>query len=60
MLSHRCYINKRSATVMIVIIQTKLNNFIFGIQILWNTLISDFSQKGGGGGGGIRIISGLV
>ena len=48
MLRHRCYINKRSATVISLIIQTKLNNFIFGIQILWNTLISDFSRKGGG------------
>ena len=23
---------------------------IFGVRILWNTLINDFSQKGGGGG----------
>ena len=52
-MSRRCYINKRSATVISLIIQTKLNNFIFGVQILWNTLISDFSQNGGGGVGGV-------
>jgi len=28
-----------------LIIQTKINNFISGVRILWNTLINDFSQK---------------
>ena len=43
---------------MSLIIRTKLNNFISGVRILWDTLINNFSWKecvcvcGGGGGGG--------
>ena len=44
------------STVMSLIIRTNLNNFIFGIRILWNTLINDFSRKGRD----VRIISGIV
>ena len=40
---------------MSLIIQTKLNNFISGVQILWNTLNNDFSRKRG-----VRTISGIV
>ena len=32
---------------MTLIIQTKLTNFISGIQILQNTIINNFSWKGG-------------
>ena len=39
------------STVIILIIQTKLNNFNSGVQIL--TIINDFSRKGGG----VQIIS---
>ena len=36
-------------TAMSLIIRTKLNyHLLSGIQILWNTLISDFSRKRGG------------
>ena len=35
---------------MSVIIQTKLNNLISGVRILWNTLINGFTRKRGGGG----------
>ena len=38
---------------MSLIIRTKLNNFNSGVRILWNTLINNFSQKGGG----VRIIA---
>ena len=42
------------STIIILIIQTKLNNFNSGVRIL--TIINDFSQKGGG----VRIISGFL
>ena len=42
------------STVIILIIQTKLNNFNSGVRIL--TIINDFSRKGGG----VRIISGFL
>ena len=43
-------------TIMTLIIRTKLNNFISGVRILWNTLINDFSPEKGG----VRIISGYL
>ena len=42
--------------VITLIIPTKLNNCNSGVQILWNTIIIDFSRKRRG----VRIISGFV
>ena len=41
--------SKKMDTVMTLIIQTKLTNFISGVRILQNTIINNFSWKGGGG-----------